>query len=88
MFVPTGSLTCTQTVSLLHFAASSEDSVSDRHNLILYIILLSVLLAMVILILVIVITVSLFAHVKGNRKYGEDTVMASKLPTPTSHPNP
>ena len=61
-------------------AAKGEDTVSDRRNLILYIILLSILLAVVTLILVIVITVSLLAHVtvKEKRKYGEDTVMASK----------
>ena len=65
-------------------AAKGEDTVSDRRNLILYIILLSILLAVVTLILVIVITVSLLAHVKGKRKYGEDTVMASKpFPSPT-----
>ena len=76
--------------SLNTSAAKDEDAVSDRRNLILYIILLSILLAVIILIfiIVIIVTVSLFAHIKGKRKYGEDTVMASNPPPPTPHPQP
>ena len=66
----------------MHSAASSEDAVSDRQKLIVYIILLSVLLAVVTLILVIIITIFLCVHVKGKRKFGEDSIKASKTLSP------